>query len=182
MVLEINHLGLLTGTKLYKPPRVYTCFWVKIRQTLCTHALLNHKKNNCQLLFTRSDRDKTQSTVLPHGGTRTGTCWLRGCCADGQASCTSCLSTWTTSSTHYSGRRWDLLLTFNSLQYKWVNYDFLHFSVNKYTVMWYPFYFQVKKLPTVHVFGTWLGQDQDYLGGIPRVVVQISALTLKGPL
>ena len=32
------------------------------------------------------------------------------------------------------------------------------------------------------VFGTWLGQDQDYLGGIPRVVVQISALTLKGPL
>ncbi len=26
------------------------------------------------------------------------------------------------------------------------------------------------------------GKDQDYLGGIPRLVVQISALTLKGPL
>ncbi len=121
VVFATYHVVLLTETKLYK----------SLRQKLCTQALPNHK-NHCQPLSTRSDRGKTQSTVLPHVGTRTGTCWLRGCCADGQASCTSCLSTWTTSSTHYSGRRWDLLLTFNSLQYEWVNYDFLYFSVNIY--------------------------------------------------
>ncbi len=34
------------------------------------------------------------------------------------------------------------------------------------------------KLPVQHVTGTGSG----LLGGIPRVVVQISALTLKGPL
>ncbi len=106
------------------------------------HYALRHFqviKTLCQPLFTKSDRDKTQSTVLIFGGIRTGTCCLRGCCADGQASCTSCLSTWTTSSTHYSGKRWDL-----------------HFAVNKNIAMLCPPFFRVKKLSTVQLYMYWI--------------------------